>query len=194
MLPEELGHELVELTRRSLGDQARSPALRLVPGESVHLTLAFLGEVEDSRVPRLSGCLREGLHGLRRPVLALDGTGCFPRRGSERVLWFGLRELEMGGLEGLWRRTCQVLEGGGFERARAGERFVPHLSVARVRRGPGLPRFPVADEFYGLRLERRWEPGQVCLLESRSGPGQDPPSYGLLEAFEVGGPAAPPEP
>lgn len=64
------------------------PDARWVPAEQMHLTLAFLGEMEEENAWRL----RAELARIQLPpfTLALTGTGCFPHRQRPRVLWVGL--------------------------------------------------------------------------------------------------------
>ena len=191
----ELVHQSVRLAlepaaggRRALepGAPHLAAPLRLVDPGGLHLTLAFLGEVGEARIPSLVEHLREGLHGLRAPSLALGATGSFPGRGHERVLWVGLVEQEAGGLAGVHGRVCSALAAGGFE-LEGEQGFVPHLTVARVRRGPGEPRTLVPDLFYGLRFEQDWHPHRVCLVESvPSGVHGRPPRYEILAEFPVG--------
>ena len=66
-------------------------SLKWVKPEQVHLTLVFLGSVDD-RACR--GCRRR--RSARDVDLApfdmvLDGVGVFPPRGAPRVLWIGRR-------------------------------------------------------------------------------------------------------
>jgi 2'-5' RNA ligase len=64
------------------------PGARWVPAEQIHLTLAFLGEVEAASAWRLNTALA-GIH-LPPFTLCLTGPGCFPHRQRPRVLWVGL--------------------------------------------------------------------------------------------------------
>lgn len=78
----------VEL-KRALGKlKSDLPGARWVSAEQIHLTLAFLGEVEEANVERL----RAELARIHLPpfTLTLTGTGCFPHRQRPRVLWVGL--------------------------------------------------------------------------------------------------------
>jgi 2'-5' RNA ligase len=56
---------------------------RPVPAEKLHLTLAFLGEVDESRMALLPDCARIGAAHFR---LELDRVGSFRRA---RVAWAG---------------------------------------------------------------------------------------------------------
>lgn len=64
------------------------PGARWVAAAQIHLTLAFLGEVEEASAWRLSAELAR-IH-LPPFTLTLTGLGCFPHRQRPRVLWVGL--------------------------------------------------------------------------------------------------------
>lgn len=80
-LPPELKQALAKL-------RCELPAARWVPAEQIHLTLAFLGEVEEASAWRLNTELTR----IQLPsfTLTLTGPGCFPHRQRPRVLWVGV--------------------------------------------------------------------------------------------------------
>lgn len=75
--------------KQALGKQRSDlPGARWVALEQIHLTLAFLGEVEESSLERLHAELSR-IH-LSPFTLTFTGRGCFPNRQRPRVLWIGL--------------------------------------------------------------------------------------------------------
>lgn len=102
------------------------PALRLVPEERLHVTLAFLGHRPEGEI--------EGLAALAGPAAVPVGE---LRAGG--ALWLAPRRPHVltvaveGDLAPLHERLWRALEDRGFERER--RRFRPHVTVARVRRG-----------------------------------------------------------
>lgn len=194
MLPEALGSALHQRVGEVLGWTGSVEArladgpVRPVRPDGIHLTLHFLGRVRESQEGALVSALGDGLAGLRAPRTRLGRTGAFPARGRERVLWVGVREAEPGGLEGLRERVLGACDRAGLERGRGtAEAFVPHLTVARVRRGPGVTRLLVPDEFYALEFDAPWDPRELCLVESvPSSAAGVPPRYRVVERFPVG--------
>jgi 2'-5' RNA ligase len=116
--------------------EARIPDLqaRWIPPANLHLTLAFIGEVADSRVPEVANALQRG---FATPGfdLELAGAGAFPPSGPPRVAWIGVYQ-GAAPLRALHGEVVVRLGELGFEfEARP---YSPHLTVARLRdvRGP----------------------------------------------------------
>jgi len=101
----------------------------------MHLTLKFLGEVEDERIPSVLTLMNEAAAAVPAFALKFKGTGTFPPQArTPRVLWVGTEE--QPAVAGLAERLAAGLERLGFERE---ERpFRPHLTLGRVRRGYGI--------------------------------------------------------
>jgi 2'-5' RNA ligase len=100
---------------------------------NLHLTLVFLGDVPDHRLPDVRAALAP-VCGVGRFDLRVAGFGTFPPGGPMRVIWMGVsdgvRELSL-----LHDEISARLQRIGHEgEARA---YAPHLTVARVTRGPG---------------------------------------------------------
>jgi 2'-5' RNA ligase len=103
------------------------PGARWVPLEQIHLTLAFLGEVEEASTVRLT----EELARIQLPEfrLCFGATGCFPDRHRPRVLWVGLEpEPRLKRLAAQVRET--VLTCGIPQEERP---FSAHITLARLK-------------------------------------------------------------
>ncbi|MBC8017138.1 MAG: RNA 2',3'-cyclic phosphodiesterase [Verrucomicrobia bacterium] len=106
------------------------PGARWVPAEQIHLTLAFLGEVEEASVELLTKELAQ----IHAPGfdLCFSGTGCFPNRSRPRVLWIGLEsEPHLQALVSKVREAVLASEIPQEERP-----FSPHITLARIRLSP----------------------------------------------------------
>jgi 2'-5' RNA ligase len=100
------------------------PGLRLVKPEQVHLTLKFLGEVQEAKIDAVARAL---LSVRAAPFQArLAGLGAFPGR-SIRVVWLGLQG-DFGALHAQVERALVPL---GFPRE--ARDFSPHITVGRVK-------------------------------------------------------------
>lgn len=120
---------LAELATAVAPLRAAHPDLRWTPPAQWHLTLAFLGEVDESVLPDLGERLARAAHRHPPASLALAGGGRF----GDRVLWTRVQ----GGTDGVRRlaasvraaaRRCTIAVGEGPYR--------PHLTLARARPGP----------------------------------------------------------
>ena len=122
----------------------RVDGLRPVAVEALHVTLAFLGERSEDEASAIGGVVREAA----RPVgsLALDAALWLPPR-RPRVLAVRLADGE-GALGALQAEVAAGLESVTSWR-REKRRFLPHVTVARVRGRVDLdpPELPDAGPF-----------------------------------------------
>ena len=87
---------LSEEARRAIGttvDRLKPayPGPRWVRAENLHLTVAFLGGIEEALIAALDARLAPLAAGTRARVLRLEGVGAFPP-SRPRVLWLGLSD------------------------------------------------------------------------------------------------------
>ena len=110
---------------------SHADVVRWVKREALHLTLRFLGEQEEARVPELVAALAE-MEGSGRFDLHLDELGTFGGR-RPRVIWTGFSEDDgYDRLQSMRQHLDSALNGAGFEPDRGAYR--PHLTLGRVRR------------------------------------------------------------
>lgn len=119
------------------GIQERLKATRADVGwvkpENLHLTLKFLGQVEEARLEPISEAVASAACGYGSFRLTLGGLGAFPQPRAARVVWIGVPE-GADLLAGLHARLEEKLEALGFPRET--RPFSAHLTLGRVR-GPG---------------------------------------------------------
>jgi 2'-5' RNA ligase len=100
---------------------------RWVGRDAQHVTLAFFGEVPESRVPPLASALGAALSTVS-VHLRLAGGGTFPERGDPRVLWVGVD----GDVEDLAELASAAAEAGRDTGIPVDRRaYRPHLTVGR---------------------------------------------------------------
>jgi RNA 2',3'-cyclic 3'-phosphodiesterase len=112
-----------------LSRDAPQVALRWVRPPNLHITLWFLGEVDEGRAQRISEELRPQFR-IPAFTLRVGATGAFPPSGPPRALWLGIRD----GVEPLVaiHRELNVRLGRlGFEPERRA--YSPHLTIARFK-------------------------------------------------------------
>ena len=111
--------------------------------DNVHLTLQFLGHVEEPVVPKISEALAV-VAGQHEPFdLRVKGAGAFPGGKRPRVLWVGCDDAE-GKLKTL-ARTIQIeMQQFGFEPEH--REFSAHLTLGRIRPAPMKSGIPKPDD------------------------------------------------
>lgn len=102
--------------------------IRWVRKENLHLTIKFLGAIEEDKIMPIMGALEEALRPIPRFSIVGRGIGVFPGIKRARVLWVGL---EGEALISLAKAVEGVLEPIGFERERRA--FSSHLTIGRWR-------------------------------------------------------------
>ena len=150
--------------------RSRQFGLRWIPPERWHLTLAFLGEVEERRLPDLTDRLLRAA--ARHPPLALRFAG--GGRFGRQVLWAGVG----GDVAVLGRLADSVTAAARRARLDVDDRpYRPHLTLARTRTPVDLrPLVPALAGYEGPE----WTARRVELVRSRLGPA---PTYeALLQA------------
>jgi len=166
-LEDELKRRLDEITQRLRRVPVRASWVKV---ENLHITLRFLGEIDEGLVPQLKGVAEEalaasGLDGALR--WELDRLGAFPSVERPRVVWVGSSE-EPEGLLRLAAALEESLRPLGFEPER--ERFVTHITLGRVKeRGPAVEPLVEALRSHPPFRHRARAEG-ITLMESRLTP------------------------
>ena len=106
------------------------------PG-SMHLTILFLGELDEAQAGALGAALKGSLRssGATPCDVHVRGLGVFPSAKRPRVLWAGLADDPPGSLAGIHAAVESAVSAAGLP---AEDRpFHPHLTLARL--GEGKP-------------------------------------------------------
>ena len=133
-----------------------------------HLTIKFLGEVKDDKLPELEKFIKE----LDFECFSIEGSGVgfFSSKGEYRVIWLGLKK-DVQSLIGLAVKIDYGLNILGFEKEK--RPFRGHLTLARIRRFYKTDPWTEMAEHVGNREWPVFEVKEVVLWQSilgRSGP------------------------
>jgi 2'-5' RNA ligase len=164
-LPPAAADEAAEIIGR-LRD--RGVDARWVPRGNLHVTLRFLGDVDEELVAVTADALPEAVRGIAPFELRLSGLGAFPPRGEPRVAWIGVD----AGVEELGRlavRAEKALLRAAVLSAPDPRPFRAHVTIGRPKRPGGLGRWR------DLLRETAFQGGthvleEVRLVESRLSP------------------------
>lgn len=161
--------------RLALADQTSEWDIpgRRVPPSNWHITLRYLGEVDEVTCDRYKAALDESHLGMPFRI-GLSGFGAFPNQSKATVVWAGIsfgvdRVFELA-------EVCDAaaeLTGVSPE----DRPFAPHLTLSRVR-----PPASVGPLIAQGELDISWWVGQIVLFESISERGGV--RYEPLEIFQ----------
>lgn len=98
--------------------------------EGMHLTLKFLGEVEENRIKDIETALSISIIGIQPFTLDVAEIGTFPDVRRPRVVWIGLNE-NGSNLIKLQKNIEKEFERLGFTPEKRG--FTPHITLGRIR-------------------------------------------------------------
>lgn len=165
--------------KKRIGDAERDfdmKGIKLVEPSLIHITLKFLGNIEESRVGEIEAALKKV---TVKPFQAkFRSLGGFPNPRSPRVLWVGAG----GDFPELNRQVEDVMEKIGFPRE---GRFQPHATIGRVK----LPTPEQKQKLPGLfEKYRDFEAGEMAvdsiyLMKSTLSPKG--PKYDVLKEIQL---------
>lgn len=143
-----------------------APEVAWIPAERLHVTVRFLGQVDDGAAPRIADAVRPAVADFAPVAVTVDRFGAFPTWKRARVVWAGVSwmpALEL--LHDAVERACTSL---GFEVE--GRPFRPHLTLARLREPGGEAARRVALAARGVRVGAGWTIDAVDLMRSELRP------------------------
>ncbi|SDK38220.1 RNA 2',3'-cyclic phosphodiesterase [Natronorubrum texcoconense] len=177
----DLSDDLAESVAELQAEFADASGLNLTDPEQAHLTMKFLGEVDEDRLPSLRGELEDAVDDADvDPFTArFGGLGVFPSLDYISVVWLGV---ERGGAEltrlheAIEERTTAM----GFEPE--SHEFTPHVTLARMEHAGGK------DRVQELVRERDPTVGEMTVDEIRlteSTLTDAGPVYSTVESFPL---------
>ena len=113
----------------------RLSGIRWLPPTNFHLTLKFLGDVDEDKVAPIAAALESDLCPFSCFTINAKGLGVFPGVARPRILWVGLVSEELNALAARVEKTLVPLGFATEKRA-----FTPHLTVGRWREFKGSPK------------------------------------------------------
>jgi 2'-5' RNA ligase len=164
---------------------SKSASVKWVDPEGIHLTLKFLGNVDESEISALTKTLSEAVRGVAPFSIQLGDPGAFPNAHAPRVVWVGVGG-EIEPLLILHNNIDRVLAPLGFPPEK--RTFSPHLTLGRVREEtlPGERRRlgeNVATLKTGVKSSFKAE--SLSLMRSKL--SREGATYSRLASFELCG-------
>lgn len=137
--------------------------------DQLHLTLKFLGDVDNRELPQLCAAMREACQGIEAFGLELSGLGAFPKNKPPRVVWVSAEDPQ-GVLSRLAERLDERFAEMGI--AKDNRAFTPHLTLGRVTRGADLQRLQQAIDQLADQVACYCEVDEIALLSSLKDEGR----------------------
>ncbi len=155
--------------------------VKWVEASNIHLTLKFLGAVDEAAVSALCECAQCAAKGAAAIDVLLKGLGAFPNLRRPRAVWIGVQD----GAEALaaLARSLEDMLGAHCGIEREQRPFRAHLTIGRIR----SPR-PSAELAEALQAREGLEVGKFSVGAFglyRSDLRPTGPVYTCLRSFEL---------
>lgn len=165
----------IRLMQQSLKDER----IRWIPPENMHLTLRFFGDTPGKRVPDIVQALRQAVTNQPSFTMVLNRTGVFGSKHNPRVIWLGFEENpEINQLKSSIMKSLEEI--GMFEDR---QNFVPHLTIARIKRLSDKVYFQKVIDTYKDRFYQEIFCDKLVLYESILEPAGA--RYKVIEDFSL---------
>jgi 2'-5' RNA ligase len=105
--------------------------MKWVEPENIHVTLLFLGEVNQREIPPICRLASKVCGGLPAFNLSVEGVGCFPNPRRPRIVWAGVEQGKEELRELHDALETPLLELGCYRRE--DRQYTPHITLGRVR-------------------------------------------------------------
>jgi 2'-5' RNA ligase len=127
-----------ELKQRLGREFSKNIRVSWVQPASLHLTVKFLGDINEQLVARMQNAMQNVLTQYRALEIPLDRLGVFPRLQQPRVLWVGpLDSWEKGQDAAQLALLHRAIDNccGTLNLAPDTRPLSPHLTLARIKQG-----------------------------------------------------------
>lgn len=140
------------------------------PPEKLHFTMAFLGEVDEKRLPELKWTVKASCAQIQPFTLQIKGLGCFPDYFQPRIIWLGLKG-DLKSLAALQKQLKRTLSAQGF--TTDDKPFQPHVTLGRIRQARFRERKEIGRQLTSLRIKGvsdAWRVERVGVYSSQALP------------------------
>ena len=154
-LPEDIRDRLVAM-QETLATAA--PELNRLEPENMHITLLFLGEVDDRELLAICRATQTAVAEHAAFSLTIEGLGCFPNSRRPNVLWVGVGEGAPEVVAIHDALEAPLLELGCYRRE--ARKYTPHVTLGRLRDWESSDALGKA-----LAKHKGWKAGELGVSE-----------------------------
>jgi 2'-5' RNA ligase len=167
---------LQELLARAGGD------VKWVEEENLHVTLLFLGEVDERDLPAVCTAVGKACAAVPAFPLSVEGVGSFGKPQRPRTLWAGVGEghEELVALHAAIEGPLLAL--GCYRREE--RKFTPHVTLGRVRGDAGVERLSAERQKQEKFVAGDFECDEVVVMSSEL--RSEGPVYAVLSRGRLG--------
>lgn len=137
------------------------PGMRRTPAENLHVTLKFLGDVDDRQMPHILEALATATEDVPAFELEIVQIGYMPNPRRPRLL--AARTDRPAALQKLHEQVEELTHAVGFQKE--GRAYNPHITLGRFRRAP-REREDVEPISRRVAGEIGWRVGRAILMQS----------------------------
>jgi 2'-5' RNA ligase len=135
-----------------------APDLNRLEPENMHITLLFLGEVDDRELPAICRATQTAVLQRAAFSLTIEGLGCFPNPRRPNVLWVGVGEGAQEVVAIHDALEAPLLELGCYRRE--ARKYTPHVTLGRLRGEESSDALAKA-----LAKHKDWKAGELGVSE-----------------------------
>ncbi|MBU4331593.1 RNA 2',3'-cyclic phosphodiesterase [Patescibacteria group bacterium] len=170
-LKKRLAKLILELERRNKG-----LPVKWTNPEGLHLTLHFLGYLEEQQIPQVEKILEKVNKNCPPFIMRLDNIDVFPNFDNPRIIFVDCGKLGGGKACSIQKAIGEELEKGGFDVE--SRPWHEHVTIARVKDKCQLniPRVEMGESDFEVR--------SIELMESQLTPGGA--KYRVVKSFKLG--------
>lgn len=126
-LPEDIRKKIDRLVKQ---EKKNELPIKWTRFENLHITLKFLGEIDESIKQRITPILGGICKRFSPSTMSLSGIGCFPHPGRPRIIWVGVKQ-GASMLADMAAEINKSLCSLGFTEEK---RFHAHLTIGRIKK------------------------------------------------------------
>ncbi len=156
--------------------------VKWVAPENIHLTLKFIGNIEENVLPALNKIINDVVSHAKPFNIVVENIGAFPTLKRPRVIFVCVQD-KGNSLLKIQEKLDRGVEELGI--MRDSRKFVGHITLGRIRSRKNMPELISAlnsgtEHCFGKEMVNC-----ISLMQSKLTPGG--PVYTRLENFKIGG-------
>jgi 2'-5' RNA ligase len=162
-IPEEIRKSLARLQNKL---KACGADVKWVEPANIHLTLKFIGEIEEGKIPEIERAMREAAGNKASFKVRIGNIGAFPDLRHPRVIWAGINQGEKE-TRSIANELEERLEALGVPKEN--REFAGHLTLGRARSLKNMTELiKKLEKLKDLSREENFEfkAGEITLFKS----------------------------